>query len=120
MSRFLTREDILSVKDCGVVAVPVPEWANGDEVPNIYIRRLNGAGRQEVKNLIDKPTVTEVEIEQIGFIACVSDADGKPLFTREDLPAIAEKFAGVVARIGRKALLLNKFGKAALDEAEKN
>lgn len=120
MSRFLTREDILGLKDCGVVAVEVPEWADGENVPSVYLRRLNGAGRQEIKNLIEKPNVTETDIEQIGFVACVCDANGVPLFKQEDRPAIAEKFAGVIARIGRRALLLNKFGKAALDEAEKN
>ena len=121
MSKFLSRESILSVQDCKPVIVPVPEWATeGEEIPVVGVRKLNGLERQELNKLLGRDRITDVEIEQAAFIACVSDDAGKPLFVPGDAQMIAEKFAGVVARIGRKALTVNLFGRAAMEQAEKN
>lgn len=120
MSRFLGRDDILTVPDRKPVAFPVPQWAtDGEEVPSVWIRKLNGRDRQALNKILAK-TEVDTEIEQAAFIACVSDEHGQPLFTQEDGPMIADKFAGVIARIARRALAVNAFGRAALETAEKN
>lgn len=121
MPKFLSRDSILSVQDCKPVPVSVPEWASeGEETPVVGIRKLNGLERQELNKLLGRDRITDVEIEQAAFIACVADESGKPLFAPGDGPMIAEKFAGVIARLGRKALTVNMFGRAAMEQAEKN
>lgn len=121
MSKFLSRDSILSIDDRKPVPVNVPEWAeDGGEVPVIGIRKLSGAERQELNKILGRDRIADVEIEQAAFIACVSDEAGKPLFTADDMANIGGKFGGVIARIGRKALTINMFGKAAMEQAEKN
>lgn len=119
MSRIFGKADILGVKDREPVPVSVPEWAVDGEAPVVLIRRINGKERREFNKLISGKD-DDAEIESIAFAYFACDEAGQPLFTQEDAGEIAEKFGGAVARVARRALFSNGYGKDSAEAHEKN
>src|SRR5947209_3729524 len=98
----LTREQILAVCDRATAEVPVPEWGEGGVV---RVQSMTGKERAafELKYGVaagdNGARPTPIEIMTRLVVATAVDEDGRPLFTVEDLDALAEKNAKIITRI---------------------
>lgn len=116
----LSREAILAAQDLKIEKVPVPEWG-GD----ISIRVMTGAERDayiaEVVARRNKDGTIRTEgLRELLVSLCACDADGKPLFTRDDTSKLAEKSAAVLDRLAKTITEHNAMDADATERAEKN
>ena len=102
----LSREAILGAQDGGLEAVPCAEWGG-----IIYVRVLSGEERDTFENLCatrrkgDHLDVRGLKAELAVLCAC--DADGAPLFKRDDARTLNKKAAKPIDRIFKIAQRLN-------------
>lgn len=101
---ILTREAILGAQDLKRQKIKVPEW-DGE----IILMELSAARRIEMENLLPKDE-DNGKIWPLLVAFCCVDEEGKPVFTLEDVAALEEKNAKVLAKIGRVALRMNRLG----------
>jgi hypothetical protein len=104
------RDKILAARDTKPEPVPVPEWDC-----TVYVRSLTAAEREAVEQ--DKSNVRFRE-KLLAMVVC--DEDGKPVFTRGDIDALAEKAAGPIVRLVEIAWKKSGIGEAAVEDAKKN
>lgn len=108
---LLSAASILAAEDLKEENVPVPEW-NG----NVRLMQLNA----EESTAFTKEMSTIEGAENgmyLMLIYCARDAEGKRIFTLEDLPALKKKNITVLNRLQLIALELNGMsvrGQAAL------
>lgn len=108
------REQIASVKDYELEQVFVPEW-NTD----IYLRSITVGERVKLYTLLDdKTTESRLSIWLVMF--CLTEADGKRVFTEDDYDLIASKNAKVIDRLGKRAAELNMMMATAVEDSKKN
>lgn len=99
----LTREQILALNDAKSECVAVPEWC-GD----VYVRTFSGADRDRVEAFI----VANRDGHPSGFRSLIvalaaCDEKGAPLFTKDDVDAIAAKSGVAIDRVFTAAARLN-------------
>lgn len=110
----LTRADILGADDLRTERVSVPEWG-GD----VMIRAVSLAEREafEQAAVVDDDSVAV--IARMVAMAAVG-ADGKPLFTPDDVAALAAKGAGPIMRLSQVAMRLNGLVASDIEDLAKN
>jgi hypothetical protein len=112
----LTRDQILSADDLGLLEVQVPEW--GDSV---FIRVMTVGERDAYENdwVVNKSR--GVEDFRTKFLArCICDLKGNRLFKDEDIPLLSQKSAKVMSRLWQKAMEHNALSDKDVEELAKN
>jgi hypothetical protein len=124
--RALKRGEIFEARDLPREFVATPEWANGDPAAGVWVQAFNGATRarfaRHVRSLAEaqeKDAAIPLARERLIAFACVDEA-GEPLFTEEDIPALAKRSDAVLERVATVAQRLNTIGHKAEEEARKN
>ena len=90
---------ILQASDLDTMEVAVPEWGC-----TVYLRELTAAGFNE---LAKQSKANDDEIDYRLLIEALVDADGNQIFSMDDLPALKEKSANVLARLLKLAAKQN-------------
>jgi len=115
---LLTKSAILSAVDLKTEDVHVPAWGG-----TVRIRTMTGAERDEFHAARAAEGAESVPFSRFSalllVVACV-DASGNRLFTQEDIAALQAKAAASLDAPTAVAMRLNGFGRAALEQAEKN
>lgn len=109
---MLTREQILGADDLKPEPVEVPEWGL-----TVFVRMLFGDEREalEARRGAEKSRIFPVIV---ALATC--NEQGDPLFTDEDVQALAKKNFKAVHRVAQAAIRFNKLSTADLDAAEGN
>jgi len=121
MSTILNRAAILAANDLATVTVDVPEWGGA-----VIIRSMTGAQRDAYEtSLMTKDSSGRYSVDTENMraklvIFTAVDETGSPLFTPDDLPALASKNAAVIERLFVAAQRINGLSKDAVADAEKN
>lgn len=115
---MLTKHQIFSANDTRIETVSVPEWG-GD----VGIRVISGAARDQLDmflaGIVDsRGNVVNVAglRAKVCVLACC-DAEGEPIFTEKDIPALQAKSSLALDRVTQAAMKLNGLGKAAVEGA---
>ena len=112
----LTRDQILTADDAGLLEVHVPEW-NG----SVFIRVMSVGERDSFENdwTINKHRGLEnFRAKLLQRVLC--DERGELLFTVDDMPKLASKSARVMSRLFNKAIQHNAVTDADVEELAKN
>ena len=113
---LLTREQILSATDIAREVVKVPEW--GGEVA---IAAMSGAARDAwEQSLVGERKLSLDNIAARLVAYCAVDADGKRLFSNDDIEALGRKSARALARCVKVAQKLNGLTAGDLEDLGKN
>ncbi|ARK96168.1 hypothetical protein [Burkholderia pseudomallei] len=121
MSTILNRAAILAANDLATVTVDVSEWGGA-----VIIRSMTGAQRDAyetslmTKDASGRYTIDTENMRAKLVIFTAVDETGTPLFTLDDLPALASKNAAVIERMFVAAQRINGLSKDAVADAEKN
>lgn len=99
MSKFLSREDILNIRDLTPIEVEVPEWGG-----SVWVRGLNGAERDKFEISCSeqrgKDTVLNLENIRTKLVALtVVDENGNRLFNDSDVKELSKKNGAAIVRI---------------------
>jgi hypothetical protein len=112
----LTKEQILSADDLGLLEVPVPEWGG-----SVYIRVMTVGERDSYENewMVNKSTgVPNFRSKFLQRVLC--NDKGELLFTKEEVEALAKKSARVVGTLWEAAMRHNKLTDQDVEELAKN
>lgn len=116
-TRALTRDQILGLDDRPREKLWVPEWKT-----HVWVTVMTGAGLDtweqrfygdEREKHLPHVRATLVALTAVG-------EDGTPLFTLDDVPALAQKSSKALDRIFEKAFALNRLKAEDLGALEKN
>lgn len=107
----LSRDTILTVAKPRIEKVEMPEWG-GD----VYVREMSALERDQ----FDMHLAEDMNVRRArGFITCVCDEQGTPLFSERDLSAVQAMPSGPVDRCCEVIWRLSRmFGKG--EDSEKN
>lgn len=112
----LTKEQILSADDLGLLEVNVPEWGG-----SVFIRVMSVGERDSYENdwMVNKSKgVDNFRSKFLQRVLC--DDKGELLFTAAELPILAKKSAAVMGRLWEAAMRHNKLSDADVEELAKN
>ncbi|KVS62675.1 hypothetical protein [Burkholderia cepacia] len=110
----LNRDQILGALDLKCEPVAVPEW--GGEV---LVGVMGGAARDALMDALTKPQSLS-RFHATMLASTIVDEQAKPIFSVDDVEALAGKNPDVMARVVSIAMRLNGIGQKAVAEAEKN
>jgi hypothetical protein len=121
----LNREQILNAKDRAQQVIHVEEWGGDVTITVLSVRdRSSVLGEWARLGTVQKEggdTVGAMLDIKLRLVALsITDADGVPLFSAEDITELARKSDGPIGVISDAALLLNRFFVAATEEVAKN
>lgn len=102
---MLSKEQILSITDKATKEINVPEWGG-----TIFLKALTFEDQDYFDSIAD-----DKDQNQKMLIRIVCDADGNPLFSEEDIPALKKKSLPAFKLILKEFKAFNGF-----EEAEKN
>lgn len=119
MGQLLSKAAILAATDLVTEDVDVPEWGG-----TVRVRTMTGTQRDAFGAAIaadqkangDKPSSFSAAL----VAACLIGEDGEPLFSGDDITALAGKSAAALERVAKVAGRLNGIGAAAVETAEGN
>jgi len=121
----LNRDQILNAKDRAQEVISIPEWGGDVMITALSVRdrslvlsewaRLGTAQKDG-----GDPAVAMLEIKLRLVALSVTDAEGVPLFSLDDLTALATKSNQAIGVISDAAITLNKFFVSATEDAAKN
>lgn len=109
----LTRAAILEQNDRPIREVPVPEWGG-----KVLVRMMSAGERDAFE--ASQQGDPHKDLRARLAVATVCDADGVPLFTAEDVPALTAKSARALDRIFAAAARHNGITAADIEELRKN
>lgn len=116
MIMALTKDQILSADDLGLLKVHVPEWS-GD----VYIRVMTVGERDAYENEWQRKKETGVDDFRTKFLVrCIVDEKGSRLFDNGDVAKLAQKSARVMNRIWMAAMEHNNLSEQSIEELAKN
>jgi hypothetical protein len=121
MSKILSKADILAASDLTTQTVEVPEWGGA-----VIVRSMTGAQRDAYEATLmtrgddGKLSVNTDNMRAKLLLCTLVDEQGNPLFTADDLTALAGKSAGAIERLSVIAQTLNGLNRSAVDDAAKN
>ena len=113
MSGFLSREEILKPAQLRSVVVVLPELGG----KSVRVKALTAGERGRFQSqFLDKDTgevdlTRAYEMSELLVVATVVDDNGRLMFTPDDVEAIKDIDAAVVARIADVAMQLSRLGK---------
>jgi hypothetical protein len=112
----LTKDQILSVDDLGLLRLHVPEW-NGD----VFIRVMTVGERDAYENEWQRKKEAGVDDFRTKFLVrCLVDENGNRLFDNGDVAKLAQKSARVMNRIWMAAMEHNNLSDQSIEELAKN
>lgn len=112
----LTKDQILSADDLGLLEVDVPEWGG-----SLFIRVMTVGERDAYENDWVLNKSRGVDDFRTKFLArCICDSKGVRLFTDEEIPSLARKSAKVMSRLWQKAMEHNALSDKDVEELAKN
>ena len=112
----LTRDQILSADDAGLLKLAVPEWG-GD----VYIRVMTVGERDAYENEWQRKKETGVDDFRTKFLVkCLVDEKGNRLFDNGDITRLSQKSARVMNRVWRAAMDHNSLSDQSIEELAKN
>jgi hypothetical protein len=117
---YLDRAGVLEFADRVIEELYIPEWQ-----AHVRLATWDGATRWRVIQLWPAPGVPGRERPDLNLLALVAsvslvDADGRRLFSDEDVAALATKNARALDRIFSAALRLNGLDQASVDALGKD
>jgi len=121
----LNRDQILSAKDRAQEKVSIPEWGGEVMITALSVRDRSlvlseWARLGAVQKDGGDPASAMLEIKLRLVALSVTDAEGVPLFTVDDMTALATKSNQAIGVISDAAITLNKFFVSATEDAAKN
>jgi hypothetical protein len=108
---LLSKSSIFEAKDLQHEDVPVPEWGG-----TVRMRQMNASEIQKFTEVMSVETNAKDGMFWM-LIFCAVDESGEHLFTEEDLPQLRTKNMGILNKLQRIGLDLNKLtaaGRVAL------
>lgn len=99
--KYLTAEDILNANDLDVIEVDIPEWGG-----TVRFRVMPAKEAIEFTNLKDSPGAKNRAWVKI-FQLCAIGADGKPLFSMDQMEKLCQKSTSVFLRLQEILLVHN-------------
>jgi hypothetical protein len=123
--RLLSRDEILSAQDTKYDTVPVDEWSKG---ASVRVRSLPAVLRDFMEAQIlearekskESAVAVPTNVRAIVVAFCVVDAEGRQLFTPNDIEALGQKNVRPIQRIYDKALELNAITDADISKLAGN
>lgn len=122
---MLNREQILGAKDRAQETISIPEWGGDVTITALSVRdRSVVLGEWARLGNVQKEggdTVGAMLDIKLRLVALsITDADGVPLFSVEDMVELATKSDGPIGRISDAAITLNRFFTTATEDVAKN
>ena len=122
---MLNRDQILSAKDRAQEKVSIPEWGGEVMITALSVRDRSlvlseWARLGAVQKDGGDPASAMLEIKLRLVALSVTDAEGVPLFTVDDMTALATKSNQAIGVISDAAITLNKFFASATEDAAIN
>ncbi|WP_425401262.1 hypothetical protein [Algiphilus sp.] len=114
----LTRDQILSAEDLQTETVEVPEWGG-----SVKVRSMTGAQRDQYDVAMFRATSDDESAPSLRAMLvsfCAVDEEGNPLFTKEDVKALAGKSSSAIGRVYDAARRVSGMDRHAVESAEKN
>jgi len=120
MSRLLTRQEILSIRDIRTETVFVPEWGGA-----VKIKALTGKERDAWETALFQIDGKDVKMNKENLRAklvalTVVDEAGQRLFTEADVEALGSKSASALDRVYQASQKLSGLTPDDIKEMEKN
>jgi len=120
MSRLLTRQEILSIRDIRTETVFVPEWGG-----TVRIKAMTGKERDAWETALFQIDGKDVKMNKENLRAklvalTVVDEAGQRLFTEADVEALGSKSAAALDRIYQASQKLSGLTPDDIKEMEKN
>lgn len=122
---MLTRDQILNASDRPQIAVPVAEWGGEVMLTALSVKdraailgdwsRLS-AIQKEGGDIIAAMLETKLRLVALS----ITDETGTPLFTEQDVEALARKSEAAISPIADAAIQLNRFFVGDAEAAAKN
>jgi hypothetical protein len=121
----LNRDQILSAKDRAQQVIHIEEWGGDVTITALSVRDRSavlgewarlGTIKQEGGDTVG--AMLDVKLRLVAL--SITDADGVPLFSSDDITELAQKSDGPIGVISDAALLLNRFFVSATEEVAKN
>lgn len=109
----LTKEQILQAGDLKTQTIRVPEWG-GD----VIVKTMTGKEREDYEVAVRGTNNRNIMAHLCA--TCLVGGDGKPLFTLDDVDALAAKSGAALARVFQVVLKLNYMTGEDLEILEKN
>lgn len=109
----LSRGAILTVDDLGSEEVFIPKWGG-----YVTVRGMSAGERSRFAKLFsdeDMPDDAQAMLAQM----CTVDADGEPMFTADDIPALSAKSPEALETIASVVMRLSGMSQS-IEDAEKN
>lgn len=122
---MLNRDQILSAKDRAQERVSIPEWGGEVMLTALSVRDRTAVLSEWARlGAVQKdggdPASAMLEIKLRLVALSVTDAEGVPLFTVDDMAELAKKSNQAIGVISDAAITLNKFFVSATEDAAKN
>lgn len=122
---MLNREQILNAKDRAQQVLTIAEWGGDVTITALSVRdRSMVLGEWARLGIVQKEggdSVGAMLAIKLRLVALsITDADGVPLFSAEDVAELANKSEGPIGAISDAAIQLNRFFVASTEEVAKN
>lgn len=112
----LTKQQILSADDLGLLEVNVPEWGG-----SVFIRVMSVGERDSYENDWMVNRSQGVENFRTKFLQRVlCDDKGELMFSKDEVDVLAKKSAAVMGKLWEAAMKHNKLSDADVEELAKN
>lgn len=116
MSKYLTRDEILTVSDITIREVDVPEWGG-----SVFVKGMTGTERDHFEMSIIRTNGKEANLNMENIRAklaaqTVCDAEGTLLFKPSDIKHLTKKSAAALQRIFKVAQELSGLGDEEIQE----
>lgn len=121
MGDFLTRDEILSIKDVPFEDVEVPEW--GGKKVRVYALTIaaKNAYEESIQSIRDgQRTISMEHATAKLLVRCLGNDQGTLLFSENDILALGAKSAKTMDRLATIALRLSGMLPSSLEDAKKN
>lgn len=122
---MLNREQILGAKDRAQQTIPIEEWGGEVIITALSVRdrslvlgewaRLGNVQREGGDSV---GAMLAIKLRLVAL--SITDADGVPLFSDDDIAELATKSDGPIGVISDAAIRLNKFFTKATEDVAKN
>lgn len=122
---MLNREQILNAKDRAQTSISIPEWGGDVTITALSVRdRSLVLGEWARVGNVQKEggdTVGAMLDIKLRLVALsITDADGLPLFSVDDIAELSTKSDAAIGAISDAAITLNRFFVSATEDVAKN
>jgi hypothetical protein len=115
-----SKESIFAFKGKPSHAVDVPEWGG-----TVYVRVMSGAERDGYEDETYRLNGKSVQLNRVNararlLVRCLSDEEGKRLFSDADADTLGNQPADVIDKVYSVALRVNGFTEKDVEDLAKN